>query len=199
MSVLAQSVPGAARSLRAQGFRVEPFRPRALEQARKLWWKYFVRCGAMLLKPLCTGKESHLSPTFKNFLSIAHQDPPLTGDELLTAWAEADTLRAILLEEMREYPILLMPVCSIPAFRHGERQWQIEGQQVDYLDAMRYTQWFNLLGAPAAVVPVGRSPEGLPIGIQIAGRPWHDEAVLGIAAAIERDFGYYPPPMARHA
>lgn len=90
-----------------------------------------------------------------------------------------------------------MPVCSVPAFRHGERQWNIDGQQVAYLDAMRYTQWFNLLGAPAAVVPVGRSPEGLPIGIQIAGRPYQDEIVLGIAAAVEHDFGYQPPPMAR--
>lgn len=192
-----QAVQDAVRSLRSQGFRVEPFRPRALEQARKLWWKYFVRCGAMLLKPLFSGKESQLSPTFQDFLTIAHQDPPLSGDELLAAWAEGDTLRAVLLEEMRQFPILLMPVCSVPAFQHGERQWNIDGQQVAYLDAMRYTQWFNLLGAPAAVVPVGRSPEGLPIGIQIAGRPWHDEAVLGIAAAVERDFGYKPPPMSR--
>jgi Asp-tRNA(Asn)/Glu-tRNA(Gln) amidotransferase A subunit family amidase len=50
-----------------------------------------------------------------------------------------------------------------------------------------------LLGAPAAVVPVGRSPEGLPIGVQIAGRPFEDERVLGIAAAIEANFGYEPP------
>jgi Asp-tRNA(Asn)/Glu-tRNA(Gln) amidotransferase A subunit family amidase len=194
-----QAIQDAVRSLRAQGFRVEPFHPRALEQARKLWWKYFVRCGAMLLKPLYTGKDSRLSPIFTEFLSIAHQDPPLTGDELLTAWAEADTLRAILLEEMRDHPILLTPVCAVPAFRHGERKWTIEGHPVAYLDAMRYTQWFNLLGAPAAVVPVGRSPEGLPIGVQIAGRPWHDEAVLDIAAAVERDFGYQPPPMAHQA
>lgn len=194
-----QAVEDSVRSLRSQGFRVEPFRPRALEQARKLWWKYFVRCGAMLLSPLFTGREAQLSPIFQDFLSIARQDPPLSGDELLTAWAEADTVRAILLDEMREFPILLMPVCSVPAFRHGERQWTVDGQQVDYLDAMRYTQWFNLLGAPAAVVPVGRSPEGLPIGIQVAGRPYEDEAVLGIAAALERDFGYLPPPMALHA
>ena len=191
-----QAVQDAVRSLRSQGFRVEPFRPRALEQARKLWWKYFVRCGAMLLSPLFTGREAELSPTFQNFLDIARQDPPLTGDELLTAWAEADTLRALLLDEMREFPLLLMPVCSVPAFRHGERQWVVDGRPVDYLDAMRYTQWFNLLGAPAAVVPVGRSPEGLPIGIQIAGRPYRDEAVLGVAAALEHDFGYQPPPMA---
>ena len=192
-----QAVQDSVRSLRSQGFRVEPFRPRALEQARKLWWKYFVRCGAMLLAPLFTGREAQLSPIFQEFLSIARRDPLFSGDELLAAWAESDTIRAVLLEEMREFPILLMPVCSVPAFRHGERQWNVDGQQVDYLDAMRYTQWFNQLGAPAAVVPVGRSPEGLPIGIQIAGRPYQDEAVLDVAAALERDFGYLPPPMAR--
>jgi Asp-tRNA(Asn)/Glu-tRNA(Gln) amidotransferase A subunit family amidase len=192
-----QAVQDAVRSLRNQGFRVEPFRPRALEPARKLWWKYFVRCGAMMLEPLFTGREALLSPTFEGFLAIARQDPPLSGEDLLGAWAECDMIRTALLEEMRKFPILITPVCSIPAFRHGERQWNIDGQQLDYLDAMRYTQWFNLLGAPAAVVPVGRSPEGLPIGIQIAGRPYQDEIVLNIAAAIERDFGYQPPPMAR--
>jgi Asp-tRNA(Asn)/Glu-tRNA(Gln) amidotransferase A subunit family amidase len=67
---------------------------------------------------------------------------------------------------------------------------------VAYLDAMRYTQWFNLLGGPAAVVPVCRSTEGLPIGVQIAGRPFADELVLAVAAAVESEFGYQPPPMA---
>jgi Asp-tRNA(Asn)/Glu-tRNA(Gln) amidotransferase A subunit family amidase len=100
---------------------------------------------------------------------------------------------------MQEFPILLGPVCSVPAFRHGERSWQIDGQQVEYLDAMRYTQWFNLLGSPAAVLPVRRSPEGLPIGVQVAGRPWEDELVLAVAKLIDREFGYAPPPMLRQA
>jgi len=60
---------------------------------------------------------------------------------------------------------------------------------------MRYTQWFNLLGGPAAVVPVGRSPEGLPIGVQVAGRPYADELVLAVAAAVEGEFGYRAPGM----
>jgi Asp-tRNA(Asn)/Glu-tRNA(Gln) amidotransferase A subunit family amidase len=87
-------------------------------------------------------------------------------------------------------------VCSIPAFKPFERRWTVDGQTVAYLDAMRFTQWFNLLGGPAAVVPVSRSPEGLPIGVQIAGRPFADELVLQVAAAIEADFGYQAPPMA---
>jgi Asp-tRNA(Asn)/Glu-tRNA(Gln) amidotransferase A subunit family amidase len=71
----------------------------------------------------------------------------------------------------------------------------VQNQPVAYLDAMRYTQWFNLLAAPAAVVPVGKSPEGLPIGVQIAGLPYSDEIVLAIAAIVDQEFGYTPPPL----
>lgn len=194
-----QAIRDTVRSLRRQGFHVEPFRPRALEQARQLWWKFFVRCGAMFFAPVIAGRETDLSPTFQGFLDIARKDPPLTGDELLQAWAESDLIRRKLLEEMRRFPILITPVCAVPAFRHGERRWSIDSQQVEYLDAMRYTQWFNLLGSPAAVVPTGHSSEGLPIGIQIAGRPYEDEIALAIAAAIERDFGYIAPPIAINA
>jgi amidase len=190
-----QAVRDAAHALEKQGFQVQPFRPRALEEARQLWWKFFVRGGAMLLDPLVRGRSSEVSPTFADFLSIAHREPPLSAQELLSAWMDCDHVRRRLLAEMEKFPILLCPVCAIPAFRFGERSWVVEGQLIEYLDAMRYTQWFNLLGAPAAVVPVGRSPEGLPIGVQIAGRPFEDERVLGIAAAIEANFGYEPPPL----
>jgi amidase len=193
------AVQSAVRSLRRQGFSVEPFLPQALEEARKLWWKLFVRGGAMMLDDAIAGHQDVLSPTFEDFLRIARKDPPLSATELLTAWSDCDIVRGKLLAEMRRYPVLLMPACSIPAFPHGEREWIVEGRRVEYLDAMRYTQWFNLLGAPAAVVPVGRSRESLPIGVQIAGRPYEDEVVLGVARAIERDFGYVPPPMASRA
>lgn len=190
-----RAVRDAARVLERQGFRVQPFRPHALEEARQLWWKFFVRGGAMLLDPLVRGRESELSPTFVDFLLIAHREPPLSTEELLSAWMDCDHVRRKLLAEMESFPILLCPVCAIPAFRHGERKWNVEGQTLDYLDAMRYTQWFNLLGAPAAVVPVGWSPEGLPIGVQVVGRPFEDERVLGVAAAVEASFGYKPPPL----
>jgi Asp-tRNA(Asn)/Glu-tRNA(Gln) amidotransferase A subunit family amidase len=190
-----QAVRDAAQSLQRQGFNVRPFRPQALEEARQLWWKFFVRGVAMLLDPVIQGRQSELSPTFLDYLAIAHREPPLSGQELLSAWMDLDRVRRKLLAEMESFPIILCPVCAIPAFRHGERLWTVEGQPVNYLDAMRYTQWFNLLGAPAAVVPVGWSPEGLPIGVQIAGRPFEDERVLGIAAAIEASYGYTPPPL----
>jgi len=102
-----------------------------------------------------------------------------------------------MLAEMAAFPVLLCPVASIPAFRPGERSWTIDDRAVGYLDAVRHTQWFNTLGAPAAVVPVGRSPEGLPIGVQIAARPYEDEVALGVSAVVDAAFGYRPPPMAQ--
>jgi amidase len=192
------AIHAAAAALRDAGFRVEPFRPPQLELLRKLWWTFFVRCGAMFYEPEVRGKHDRLSPIFREFLAIAEASAPLTARELLDAWAEMDLLRSRCLEAMRAYPVLLCPVASIPAFRHGEREWTIDGQPVRYLDAVRHTQWFNVLAAPAAVIPVGRSAQGLPIGVQIAARPFEDEFALGVAAVLDDAFGYQPPPLALH-
>lgn len=191
-----QAVRDAAAALEKRGFTVRPFRPASLEAARLLWWKFFVQCGEMFYAPTIRGRESELSPMFRQFLETARGEEPLTADSLLTAWAECDVVRARLLQEMNQYRLLLTPVCATPAFRHGEREWMIAGQTVRYLDAMRYTQWFNLLASPAAVVPVSRSRDGLPIGIQIAGRPFSDELVLAIASAVDNEFGYCQPGIA---
>ena len=190
------AVNAAADALRNAGFHVAPFHPQTLEQLRKIWWKFFVQCGAMFYEPLIAGKRYQLSPIFSEFLEIAASVPPLTAGELLQAWAELDLLRIKTLQELAQYPVLLCPVASIPAFRHAERSWTVQGRPVEYLDAVRYTQWFNALAAPAAVVPVGASTEGLPIGVQVVARPFDDETALGIASVLDSAFGYRPPPMA---
>jgi len=69
---------------------------------------------------------------------------------------------------MRHVPVLLCPVAAVSAFRHGEREWTIDGQTVRYLDAWSYSAWFNLLQNPAMSVPVSQSADGLPIGVQVA-------------------------------
>jgi Asp-tRNA(Asn)/Glu-tRNA(Gln) amidotransferase A subunit family amidase len=190
------AVNAAAQALRDAGFRVEPFRPSTLEQLRKLWCIFFMQCGAMFYAPEIAGNAHRLSPLFCEFLSMARALPPLTATGVLNAWAELDILRGKTLEEMREFPVLLCPVSSIPAFRHGEREWTIDGKPIAYLDAVRPTQWFNTLAAPAAVVPVGRSPERLPIGVQVVARPFEDETALGIASIVDAAFGFRPPPIA---
>jgi Asp-tRNA(Asn)/Glu-tRNA(Gln) amidotransferase A subunit family amidase len=188
----------AAGALRKAGFQVSEFRPEGLEEARRLWHKFFVSGGAMLLRPMFEGREADLSPALKQFLEEAAAEPALSGRTLLDAWIRRDMVRAQFSAQMQQFPILLCPAAAIPAFRHGERSWQVENKTVHYLDAWSYTEFFNLLGNPAAVVPVDCSAEGLPIGVQIVGRPWEEEQVLAVAAALEAECGAWKiPPMAR--
>jgi Asp-tRNA(Asn)/Glu-tRNA(Gln) amidotransferase A subunit family amidase len=191
------AVRKAARALQDAGFQVEPFRPQGLEEARELWKKFFVVAGGMLIRPMFTGRKRDLSPTLRQFLEWSAAEPALTGQSLLDAWIGRDVLRRKFLVQMRKYPILLCPTAAIPAFRHGERRWQIDGKTVEYLDAWSYTEWFNLLGNPAAVVPVSHSVMRLPIGVQIVGRPWEEEQVLAVAAALEKECGAWKIPPIR--
>ncbi len=191
------AVRSAAEALRGAGFQVEHFQPEGLEEARRLWHKFFVVAGGMLLRPMFGGRESDLSPLLKQFLEWSAAEPALTGETLLEVWIQRDALRARFLKQMEHYPILVCPAAAIPAFRHGERTWQVEGKTVHYLDAWSYTEFFNLLGNPAAVVPVGHSSERLPIGVQIVGQPWQEEQVLSVAAALERECGAWRIPPTR--
>jgi Asp-tRNA(Asn)/Glu-tRNA(Gln) amidotransferase A subunit family amidase len=185
----------AADALRGAGFEVEPFLPEGLEKARELWWKVFGVAGGMLLGPMTKGRESELSPILKEFNSWVAAQPSHTAQTLLDTWIDRDLLRMLIFEQMEKFPVLLCPVASIPAFRHGERRWQIEGKTVEYLNAWSYSEWFNLLGMPAATVPIASSAEGLPIGVQIAARPWEEELVLSVAAELEAECGVgrHPP------
>jgi Asp-tRNA(Asn)/Glu-tRNA(Gln) amidotransferase A subunit family amidase len=191
------AVRTAAEALQRTGFHVEPFRPHGLELARQLWWKFFGIAGGMLLGPMTQGHEADLSALLREFSSWVAADPPHTAQTLLDTWIQRDVVRAQVFAQMQEYPVLLCPVASIPAFRHGERIWKIDGQTVKYLDAWSYTEWFNLLGTPAAVVPVGQSSEGLPIAVQIVGKPWEEELVLTVAAALENQRGAWRAPPIR--
>jgi len=192
------AVRTAAEALQRAGFQVERFRPRGLEEARVLWKKFFVSAGGMLIRPMFRGRERDLSPILRQFLEWSEAEPAFTGDSLLDAWIRRDAARADFLKQMRKYPILLCPAAAIPAFRHGERSWTIDDKTVEYLNAWSYTEWFNLLGNPAAVVPVSHcvsgDSEGLPIGVQIVGRPWEEEQVLAVAAVLERERGAWRIP-----
>ena len=99
---------------------------------------------------------------------------------------------------MQRYPLLLCPVAPIPAFRHGEREWTVEGRTVHYLDAWRYTAWFNLLQNPAMSVPVSQSADGLPIGVQVVAAPWNEALVLAGARVIEAARGAWVAPPTSH-
>lgn len=188
------AVRKAAEGLQAAGHIVEPFLPDELEAVRQIWWNLFGRAGQIALRPLYEGRENELSPILKQFIDYVGDEPPLEISEFMSTLLERDAVRIRFLRQMEKYPIVICPVCAVPAFRHGEREWVISGRTVNYLDAMSYCQWFNALGFPAAVVPVGRSPEELPIGVQVVGRPFEEELVLAVAKEIESHCGEFDEP-----
>jgi len=188
------AVQRAASLLSGFGLRVDPFRPEGLEEARELWWEFFGRSGGMILEPMLRGRESEVSPILREFMGWTRGAAAHTGETLLAAWLERDALREKILVQMRKYRVLICPAAAIPAFRHGEREWQVDDVMVKYLDAWSYCEWFNLLGFPAVVLPMGYSDEGLPIGVQIVGRPWEEELVLAVAALLEKERGAWQAP-----
>jgi Asp-tRNA(Asn)/Glu-tRNA(Gln) amidotransferase A subunit family amidase len=199
-----EAVRSAALMLMSCGFHVDAFHPEGLEEARQRWWDFFGIAGGMMLEPMIAeatireatqrGGESIISPILREFRGWCQAKSPHTGDSLLAAWLGRDAIREKILLQMRKFPVLVCPTAAIPAFSHGEREWQVEGQTVKYLDAWSYCEWFNLLGFPAAVVPMGYSKTGLPIGVQIVGRSWEDELVLAVAGLLERERGVFRAP-----
>ena len=189
-----QAVRRAARWLADAGYAVDAFRPEGLAQARELWWEIFGRASRLMLEPLVAGHEDEVHPNLVEFLDWTRRSPKLTAEELLMVEIARDTLKGEFLAQMVEYPVLLCPVAPIPAFRHGERTWTIDGRDVHYLDAWRYTAWFNLLQNPSVSVPVLETADGLPIGVQVVTAPWQEALALAAARVIEQARGPWTPP-----
>jgi len=180
-----------ANGLAALGFVVEPIKLQGLDQAIDLWWFFFGPTIAHLFQPAVAQHEKELSRIFQDYLY--HSKAPVNLDDLLSACAERDVLRARILRQLREVPVLLSPVSTTTAFRHGEGTWQPGAPQC-YRDTMRFTQWLNLTGMPAVSVPVSISAEGLPIGVQVTARPHEEELLLAVAEKVETARGPWQAP-----
>jgi len=98
------------------------------------------------------------------------------------------------------FDAVICPVMPTPAFPHDhsgrpdDRRIAIDGVEVPYVDQLIWPGVATAPGLPATAIPVGLSPEGLPIGVQIIG-PWlEDRTPLALAALIEQEFGGFVPP-----
>jgi aspartyl-tRNA(Asn)/glutamyl-tRNA(Gln) amidotransferase subunit A len=101
-----------------------------------------------------------------------------------------------LLLEMRELferiDVLVTPTLPITATRIGEREVELDGQRVPVSPQLiRFTLPFNQTGYPAASVPCGFDRDGLPIGLQIAGRPWEESTVVRVAHAYQQSTDWH--------
>jgi len=185
------AVKRAAKLLSERGFNVEPFRLNGLDRALELWWFFFGRVIGNLFQQNIAGKEDEISPMFREYLSYANSGDPISLDQFTKACSDRDLLRADILRQMQDTPILLSPVSTSPAFRHGQGNY-LPG--TGYRDTMRFSQWLNLTGFPGASVPIAHSKVGLPIGVQVIGRPFEDELVLAVAESIEQARGPWQAP-----
>ena len=74
----------------------------------------------------------------------------------------------------------------MPAPLIGQKQVELDGHVHDVrLAATRFMRGINALGLPALSIPCGKTPEGLPFGLQIVGRAFEEHLLLRVGAAVE--------------
>jgi len=108
-----------------------------------------------------------------------------------TDYINAQRLRRLMQRDYakiwRRIDLLFTPTSAICAPLIGASTVEIEGSPEDTrMAATRFVRAINLMGWPALSLPCGKSPEGLPIGLQIIGAPFHEGAILNAAAALEQ-------------
>lgn len=180
-----QAVENAARALAEAGLAVEETRPPGVERGHELWLKLFSRASVVFLRSVYAGNENLGGDFVAWRLSTADEVAPPSLDEYISSWIERDRLRGALVEWMSDVPIILAPVGATPAYEHGTLKVTVGERTMSTFRAFSYSQTFNVFDLPVAVVPAGRSPDGLPIGVQIVGKPFAEEAVLAAAGIIE--------------
>ena len=117
-----------------------------------------------------------------------------------TSYIRAQRARARTLAEsiavLADHDVLVAPASAIVAPKIGTTHvLEAREDRVDVVSAiLRFTQPFNTTGQPAIAVPTGLSPDGLPIAMQIIGRPFAESEVIRAAAAYERARGALAPP-----
>jgi aspartyl-tRNA(Asn)/glutamyl-tRNA(Gln) amidotransferase subunit A len=108
-----------------------------------------------------------------------------------TAYLKAQRLRAVLMRDLdrvvEQADFLVTPTTATLAPKHDAGPSEIGGPTGTLrVSLRRLTQPFNLTGSPAVTVPCGFSRDGLPIGLQLVGRPFDEARLLNLAHAYER-------------
>jgi amidase len=93
---------------------------------------------------------------------------------------------------LTKYEYFILPTTQLPPFDIAtEYPTEIAGVHFDnYIDWMKACWYISATGNPAASVPAGFTPEGLPVGIQIVGRDKQDFSVMQLAFAFEQATGF---------
>lgn len=188
------AVRKAAAAAEGLGFAVEGFAPQGIERAPNLWWFFFGELPARITQHLIDGREDHVHWTGTEFLHKALQEAEPSGRKVVEKLAVRDKMRAGLLRQMEQVPVLLTPVCGVAAFEHKQRRYSADGKEIGLFEAMMPATMVNLFGLPAVTIPFGLDENGLPIGVQLIGRPYEEELLLELAIRLEEARGAFPGP-----
>ena len=182
----AQAVRSAAVALADAGLIGEERRPPHVERGNELWLKLFSRASVVQLRQAYAGRENEGGSFVSWRLRTADDTPAPSLDEYISNWMERDLLREELLRWMETTPLIVAPVGSTPAYEHDTLKVTVKGSTFGTFRAFSYAQAFNVFDLPVVTVPAGRANNGLPIGVQIVGRPFAEETVLAAAEIVER-------------
>ncbi|HWC05397.1 MAG TPA: amidase family protein [Methylomirabilota bacterium] len=177
-----QAAARAARVFRELGCRVETVAPRWPSPAEP-WYEIF--CGGIATRLLpYRDRRDDIEDGLRAIVEATATNPP---SRYVQAWFDRLSWWQYPRALFERYDLLLTPTVACPAFGLGlDYPAEIAGKTVMPYGWIPYTYPFNLTGQPAASVPCGFTPDGLPIGLQIVGRRFDDVTVLRAAAAFER-------------
>ena len=117
----------------------------------------------------------------------------LATDDIIKAELLRSKIYSLATSFFEKYDALILPAAQVPPFDH-EIEWvqNIDGTELEtYIDWMTVCCAITVTGFPAISVPAGFTADGLPIGLQIVGKPRGDLELLRLAGAFERETQYY--------
>lgn len=108
-------------------------------------------------------------------------------------------LRARWAEFFREVDVLLCPIMPTAAFPHDHRPFEertidVDGRAIRYMDQLFWAGLTTVALLPSTVVPVGRTPEGLPVGLQVVAPFLDDRTAIHFARLVEGEIGGFVAP-----
>jgi Asp-tRNA(Asn)/Glu-tRNA(Gln) amidotransferase A subunit family amidase len=187
------TVADAASALSQRGLEVVNERPPGFDEGEAAYSALRAAEGLPDHRTMVAGHEAELTDYLRVWLERPAKG--MTVTEYRALGVKADSVRARVAAFMEDWPILLLPVASIPAFVPDSWDFVVEGTQVARFNIETCCRVVTLLRTPAAVVACGTTREGLPIGVQVVGRPYRDHEVMAVAIALEEAFGLWRPPV----
>ena len=189
-----QAVEKAIEILKDAGHDVREEMPPGFSDGPRLWVELFSRAANEQMREFYRGREHEAGPLVSSLLESKSASSLEQKVEAAEAVAKAVVERERRREELRRWmnatPLIISPVSATPAFKHGATRVDVNGKSISIFRSCGYSQTINVFGLPAVVVPVARTAEGLPLGVQLIGRPFREPEVLAAAAIVERAGGF---------